>query len=323
MPEGLQTLPEIAWCVTADGLFLVGNDRWSAVTGLAGTLFSSADWLQAIHVEDRPAASDAWSHGIASAEPFEAVFRLCRADGGHCWVVARVAPIRDDAGVVLYWTGVATDIDAVKTSEARSALIATELAHRIGNIFAVVGSMLALSARGQPEVAAFARATAARITSLGAAHAFIWPMDAGRDAAPPALTGLLGVLLDAYVTPDGPKIDVCGDNVPISAALASCVTLIVHELATNAAKHGALTSRDGHIAVRIRHSATGLMILWAERGGPAIDHRPTRTGFGTGMIDRIIRLTHGARARRWWRREGLMIALRFPLEGERQSPPSR
>jgi PAS domain S-box-containing protein len=318
LPEGLQALPEAAWCASADGQCFIGNDRWCASTGAAAAGFSLARWLQALHPDDQPASADAWDKSIATSGPFEAVVRVRRAEGDFGWMLARATLVRDGSGLPRYWAGIATDIDCVKAGEALTELVANELAHRIGNLFAVVGGMLSLSARGQAEVAGFARSTGARISALAQAHAFIWPPAAGGDAAPQSVTALISQLLDPYATPDGPQIDVGGDDVVIGRAMATCVTLAIHELATNAAKYGALSNESGRVAVRLRRRAGHMTILWVETGGPVIEHVPTREGFGTSMIDRLTRLGQTSRTRRWWRRDGLVMALNFRLDTSRQ-----
>lgn len=314
MPEGLQMLPEIAWCASADGARFVGNDRLHAVTGTAAKLFSAADLLRVIHEDDRPALAQAWVNSVDTGTTLEAMVRLHCADGGFAWVLVRAAPVRDIVGMICHWVGIATVVDALKTGEAKAMLIADELAHRIGNIFAVVGGILALSARDQPAAADFACTTAARIAALATAHAFIWPPASGGDAAPQQVGSLIKLLLQPYDTPDGPQIVISGDEAVISGTTATYLTLIIHELATNAAKHGALSRNAGQLAVRLRRTRTRLVIIWSERGGPAILQTPARTGFGTGLIDRVARMGKVVRARRWWHHDGLVMGLRLTLD---------
>ena len=313
MPDGMQSLPEMAWCASADGTRFVGNARWHAVTGMADVRFALADWLEAMHADDRSHLAGDWANSVETGTALETVVRHRCAGGGFAWMQVRMQPVRDEIGAICHWFGVGADIDRLKTSEASAVLIANELAHRIGNIFAVVGGMLSLSAREQPEAAQFAKSTAARIAALATAHAFIWPPMLGGDAAPQQVSTLIGLLLLPYGTPDGPEISVSGDDAVVVGTAATCVTLIIHELATNAAKHGALSCRDGRLTVRLRRSPTHLTIIWSEHGGPAIVQPPTRTGFGTGLIDRVTRLGQVARARRWWRRDGLLMVLRLTL----------
>lgn len=313
LPDALQSLPEIAWCASADGATLAANARWHALTGMADGPFALADWVAAMHVDDRPGLTDDWVASIAAGTPLDAAVRYRCADGNFAWMQVRMAPVHDSVGAIGHWVGVGSGIDRLKASEARAALIADELAHRVGNIFAVVGGMLALSARAQPEAADFARATAARIAALATAHAFIWPPGQDGNAAPQSAGTLIDLLLRPYSTPDGPKIDVVGNGAVITGVVATCVTLIVHELATNAAKHGALSGRAGHLTVRLRATRTHLTVIWSEQGGPAIPHPPARSGFGTGLIDRVARLGQVAQMRRWWRPTGLIMVLRLAL----------
>ena len=318
LPAALQMLPEMAWYASADGRLFVGNDRVLARTGKADAVFASADWLHALHEDDRSTVATSWAAGIATGAPFEAVARHRCTLGGFGWVQVRAVPVRDADGILLHWVAIATDVDDLKTKEARAVLIANELAHRNGNIFAVIAGMLALSTRAQPEAANFARTMAARIAALATAHAFIWPPTQCGDAPPQPVARLIELLVKPYGAPDGPQIVVAGNDAVVDGAAATCITLIIHELATNAAKHGALSSVDGRLDVRLRRTPTMLTIIWAERGGPGIVQPPSRSGFGTGLIDRVTRLGPVSRARRWWRPNGLVMALCLPID-----PPGR
>ena len=313
LPEGLRALPEICWCASTDGRSFVGNDRWHTVTGLAD---AGGDWTEAVHVDDREALAAHWHNSVANGTSFEATVRLSHADGGCVWVLARAVAVRDDGGSVRYWLGTATDIDAIKTGTAEAQLIAGELAHRIGNIFAVVGSVLVLSAREFPEAAEFSRTVAARIAALATSQALIWPPALAGEPAAQRAQELIARLLHAYGDLDGPHISQSGDDVAIDAATATCIALIVHELATNAAKYGALSNPNGHLAVRLRRMPTHLTMLWSETGGPAIALPPTRSGFGSALTARLIKLGQASRLRRRWRTGGLFLAIRFTLPSE-------
>ena len=310
LPEGLRGFAEICWCASADGHSMVGNDRWHTVTGIAD---AGGDWTRAVHAEDRAALDACWRDSIANGTPFEATVRLDRTAGGCVWVLARAVAVLDGNGSVRHWLGTATDIDAIKTGTAEAQLIAAELAHRIGNIFAVVGSVLALSAREYPEAAEYSRTAAARIAALGTSHAFIWPAALAGEPTMQRAKGLIARLLQPYGDVGGPYIDQSGDDVAIDSATATCITLIVHELATNAAKYGSLSNRNGRLAVRLRRTPGHLTLLWSESGGPAITELPARSGFGSALTARLTKLGQVSHLRRRWRSDGLFLAIRFTL----------
>ncbi|GGI76217.1 hypothetical protein GCM10007973_11280 [Polymorphobacter multimanifer] len=300
-------LPEIAWVATDGGQHWHFNARWHAHTGLDAAACAGSDWLQAVHTDDREALGSGWQASMASGAPFEQSFRLRRHNSQYGWVLARAA---FDIGTAR-WIGTAVDIDAIKSSESQATLLARELAHRIGNIFAVVGSVIAFSARSRPEAKDFAASAKARLAALAQAHEYAWPMTGANEAAPVRLQGLLELLLRPYAETDGPEVTITGVDAPLGPSTSTFVTLVVHELATNAVKYGALSSPQGRIAVRVRQSAEHLTLMWVESGGPPITAAPGQQGFGTALIDRAMKMGLASETQRRWRRRGLAIKLRL------------
>jgi len=120
---------------------------------------------------------------------------------------------------------------------------------------------------------------------------------------------LLKMLLRPYASAGGPSIEISGGDGHVGKSTATCLALMVHELATNALKHGALSCPNGRLKVRIRLTAERLSLVWHESGGPELGHVPDQQGFGTALIDRVTRGGQTSRVRRWWRRDGLVIGL--------------
>ena len=114
--------------------------------------------------------------------------------------------------------------------------------------------------------------------------------------------------LRPYAGEDGDRITIHGDDVRLPAALAQAVAVAVHELATNAAKYGALSTASGVIDVRWKNEP--LVLSWSESGGPPVKE-PTRKGFGVDAVDGVVRTLRG-RIVRSWRPEGLACELSFP-----------
>lgn len=312
LSQDLDALPEIAWSTSTRGHTTSANQRWLAHTGLDAPAMQ--DWTEAVHPDEQTTVRHKWAESLASGAPFEATVRLRRADGRFGWVIARAAAGRNADGAVTRWLCTAADIDALKASETQVSLVAGELAHRIGNVFAVIDSILVLSARIRPEAADFAASARARIEALAQANDYIWPQSPAADAPPERLHGLFELLLRPYAEEGGPEIELSGDDAPIGASAATFIALIFHELATNAVKYGALSGHLGRLVVRTRRSPRHLTIIWAETGGPAIRSSPDQQGFGTALVDRAMKMGLASRSRRWWRPTGLAIAMRFNLE---------
>lgn len=121
--------------------------------------------------------------------------------------------------------------------------------------------------------------------------------------------GILREMLRPYPALDEGRVTIGGDDVPIDDRGATPFALAFHELATNAAKYGALSTPHGTVTITCRRDGNNLTIDWCERGGPAIDRVPERSGFGTKLVNMsIIQQLNGSISRSW-DREGLHVEL--------------
>jgi two-component sensor histidine kinase len=193
-------------------------------------------------------------------------------------------------------------------------LVSLELSHRIRNIFAIVSGLVALSARGQPEVRPFARALQARVDALAAAYRYASPQLAAPAplAGSETVKGLLGILTAPYEGEGQDTIAIEGEDAAIGLQTAGTLALIVHELATNAVKHGALSSDSGTVRVSCAHKNGQYTIEWREDGGPRLLDPPL-SGFGLAFSERLAASAQ-IEIRRTWRPEGLQALISMPLE---------
>ena len=133
------------------------------------------------------------------------------------------------------------------------------------------------------------------------------------------LRALLEGELTAFLAPvdgqDMPQVTLEGPPVMLPPAAAQGVSMVLHELATNATKHGALSRPGGRVSVRwmLKEPAGRLTLHWSEAGGPPVEAPPQRQGFGSRMVEATIRRQLGGVVRRSWRREGLECELELPL----------
>jgi two-component sensor histidine kinase len=194
-------------------------------------------------------------------------------------------------------------------------LIARELSHRIKNIFAVVGSIVALSARGFPEARGFADSLIARINALAIANEYVRPH--GPDSGPPAIGttvhGLLSTLLAPYDGVEGGRFIIEGCDDPVSTRAATGLALVIHELATNATKYGSLSRHGGQVHISCQTGDGAFTIRWREIGGPKIVGPPKRSGFGSTLSRRVATGQLGAKIEQNWLPEGLDVRFTVPL----------
>jgi len=220
-------------------------------------------------------------------------------------------PIRDAAGAVIGIFVEGSDMtDRVRAEEQRKLLL-DELNHRVKNTLAAVQSIAAQTLRVTPEPAAFRVAFEARLMALSGVHNLL--TDANWEGAP------LETILRAELTPYGEsRFRLGGPAQRLNAQEALTFALVTHELATNAAKYGALSTPDG--CVRVSWTLEGeaaarrLVVNWVEHGGPPVT-APTRKGFGSRLIERSIRHDMHGEAIMTFDPDGLRCRISIRLAG--------
>ncbi|WP_137180938.1 sensor histidine kinase [Roseomonas sp. AR75] len=270
-------------------------------------------WIGGVHPDDRPAVEAALQGTLAGgSDGWDIEFRYTRYDdGAERWLVGRGRVERDAAdGRPLRMIGIGFDITERKDSEARQALLMRELDHRARNLLAVVQAALRLTPKDDP--VEYARAVEGRINALARAHGMLaearW---SGSD-----LRALIAAELAPFLAAQRVALD--GPPVMLPAHIAQPLAMAIHELATNAVKHGALAAGAGHIAIgwHLSGGAGGpprLALRWAEAGGPPVTP-PSRRGFGSRMLEATVRGQLGGGLALDWAAEGLRCALELPLD---------
>jgi len=307
----LDTMPQIVWSTRADGHHDFYNARWYEFTGVPQGSTDGDGWNGLFHPDDQERAWNRWRESLGTGAPYEIEYRLRRHDGSYRWTLGRALPIRDRAGQIERWFGTCTDIEDLKNAEEARELVARELAHRIKNIFAVVSSLLVLSSRGRAEAREFAEDARARIESLARAHDYVRLVPGRGDDAGPTVRGLILALLEPYA--DGRRIRVDGTDCPIGTTAGTSLALVVHELATNAIKYGALATAKGTLSVTVDMADDALLMAWHERGGPTIEGPPVHRGFGTTLSERALRGQLGGRLETEWDPDGLTARILIPI----------
>ncbi|HEY2049830.1 MAG TPA: chemotaxis protein CheB, partial [Caulobacteraceae bacterium] len=209
------------------------------------------------------------------------------------------------------------DVSTRKLHEQQQQLLLRELDHRIKNLFAVIGGMVTLSARSAATPQDMAETVQGRLIALASAHMLVLPHGGGTTSPPhTTLEALVQAVLAPYVNPAGTKenarVDIDGPVVPVGGDAATSVALVIHELATNAAKYGALSIPGGH--VRISWSIVGgrLDLSWTETGGPPVNGAPSREGFGSVLARRSMKGQLGGDMVFRWNPDGLKVLLTAP-----------
>ncbi len=229
-----------------------------------------------------------------------------RKDGSLLNISLTVSPIRDASGKIVGASKIARDITERKQAEAQISFLARETEHRTKNILATVQAAVQLShAKSVPE---FKKAIEGRIHALANVHRlFVESRWAGAE-----LHELVSEELAPYRIGDGTRVRIEGQKLLLEPNTAQIIAVICHELATNAAKYGALSVSDAHIAVAWSSATDGRLVLtWTETGGPPVAP-PTHEGFGTRVIGGLIRQNRGE-MRFDWRPAGLVCEIAISL----------
>ena len=302
----------MVWSTLPDGFHDYYNARWYEFTGVPEGSTDGEGWNGMFHPDDQERAWARWRQSLASGEPYEIEYRLRHRSGEYRWVLGRAMAIRDPSGRIIRWMGTCTDIDQQKRHAEQNEILSRELSHRIKNIFAVIGGLVALSARQHPEHSAFARTLQQRIGALGRAHEFVRPhSEKSRPSdLPERLHGVLGEILSPYPALAEGRIRIEGPDLRVDDRAATPLALLVHELATNAAKYGALSAAGGEVTVAIQREGDEVAIEWRETGGPEIAGEPDHAGFGTRLAELSVVGQLGGVIERDWRREGLRVVVR-------------
>jgi len=255
---------------------------------------------------------DDWEHlqagmnaMLAHGRPHQAEFRVRRPNGEVRWCVSTAAATRDGTGRVVRISGVTMDITERKDAEERQALLAREVDHRAKNAMAIVQSIVRLTkANG---IADYAAVIEGRIKALSRAHAIL--SDSRWQGAD--LAKLVDDELAPYRSEHADRIRVTGPNVLLDPTTAQTLALALHELATNAAKYGALSQASGRLELEWAVQAKAIFVNWRETDGPST-YAPDKTGFGTRIITSSVERQLGGKATFDWRPEGLSCMLVVP-----------
>jgi len=213
------------------------------------------------------------------------------------------------------------DITERRRSQEQQSLLLRELNHRVKNLFAVTSGMVLLSARSARTTTELATSIRGRLNALSTAHELILPDPTRHTDAKPQPTSLhtlLQKILSPYIASGEPgerdRLVLSGEPVSIGTRAITDLALVVHELATNAAKYGALSVAAGSVHVAWAQRDRILVLTWEERGGPALAAPPTASGFGTVLSTHSIRGQLGGELSYAWNPNGLVVELLVPLE---------
>lgn len=302
-----------AWTLDLKDRRLVSSPLCKANFGRGPTdSFTYDDLIASIHPGDSLRWRETLDAAIADhTGEFGIEYRAVAPDGRVRWVEVRGQVNRDVDGVPIGMAGVSIDITDRKQADEHRALLAGELDHRVKNTLANVQSIISQTLRTAPSLEEAAKILGSRIQALASAHDVLL----SDEVTSADLRQLVTKTLTPFGTAGDGRIRVTGPSIRLRSRVATTVTLAIHELATNAAKYGALSNRDGSVSLTWQidgPSNDRFELCWEENGGPGTT-APTRRGFGSTMLDRALPAELGGKATMDYRPTGLRYCLHADL----------
>ena len=275
------SMPNLAWMAHPDGWVFWYNQRWYDYTGTTPEEMAGWGWQSVHHPDALPGMLEKWTHAVSHGEFFEMIFPLRAGDGSYRQFLTRVEPLREN-GVIVGWYGTNTDVTEQEQARERLQFLINELNHRVKNTLATIQLIAAQTFREMKPDST--KTFENRILALAAVHDVL-TRENWRDA-------LLSDVIASAITHCGKEnFDISGPEVRVSPQTASNLSMTLHELCTNAIKHGALSVPGGRVSIvwSVERGRTGLQLnlRWEEHGGPPVSP-PARKGFGLRLIERAL-----------------------------------
>jgi PAS domain S-box-containing protein len=307
--------PVMVWVTEADGRCTYLSRSWYEFTGQTPETGLGFGWLDAVHPDDSGWSGEVFRTSNAEKGPFRVEYRLRRADGTYRWAIDAAAPRFSEDGTFLGYVGSVLDITDRKQVEEHRELLINELNHRVKNTLTIVQSMASQSLRqlneeSRPKVQAFED----RLFALARAHDVL----TRENWEGAELREIIHEVVEPYLRQKTKHIEIKGPRLRLIPRTALAIAMAIHELATNAAKYGALSVPSGCVIITWTITSghvPHLELRWQERDGPLVSP-PTRRGFGTRLIERSLATDVGGEVQLTYDPAGVVCVMNVPLGDE-------
>lgn len=292
------------------------STRFAELLGLPPgcSLVSAATVFERIAPDDIPLFRVALGEALQNEAPFVHEFRIEPMNGTEIrWLSLRGQVLeRDEEGAAVALAGLCLDVTDRRRAQEAYDIQNRELAHRMKNLFSVVISLVNMTSEHRPEARDFVASFQARLSTFAATHEAL--MKGEWHAIP------LKSLAEKALSPLGvwDRIEIHNSPTQLGPQDAQTVVLVLHELATNAIKHGALSNGTGRVVLSFEahppsdEGGATLVMRWTENGGPPVSAPATR-GFGISLIERLTKRRVSGETVLDWRPEGLRCCVELPI----------
>lgn len=298
-----------SWNVDTDALAMDEHayDLWGIPQGKE---VKFEDLSAHIHPADRDRVRAAFNatRGIIGA--YEIDFRIMVGEELR-WISARGQG--DDAGIVQrIMFGIFIDVTGRKQAEEGRELLAGEMSHRVKNLLAIATGLTAITSRSTTTTIDMAHELTLRLTALGRAHDLVRPIPGQTETASALLGDLLTVLLAPYddLGAFSGRIRVSVPRMSVGESSTTVMALIMHELATNSLKYGALSVATGTLDVSCSAHDEAVTIVWTESGGPPVEPPAGALGYGSKLVERSVSGHLRGSIAYDWAKDGIVVTLK-------------
>jgi PAS domain S-box-containing protein len=314
------SIPQLVFTTCPSGSRTWVSPQWIVFTGLDEARSLDFGWLDAIHPDDRGSTLAGW-HQAQQSGMYEVEHRICRAAAReYRWHQTRANALQSDALGATEWVGTSTDIHELRGLKESQDVLLAELQHRTRNLLSMVQAIARRSARSSTSIEGFVSDFELRIRALSRAESLL--PAAGRGTID--IRKLIDAELAAHVETSGSeRIVIEGNEVGIPVASAQVVALGLHELSTNAVKHGSLHDPNGRLNISWslvdEGSARVLHLTWRESGvAMPPESARRRKGYGTELIGRALPYQLGASTKIDFLGDGVLCEIRIPVSSDKK-----
>ncbi len=312
---------DVLWMVDAEtGSLEYLSPAYEQVWGeaRASVMENPRRWTEHLHPEDRARALNSRAATL-QGERREVEYRIIRRDGTMRWIRDTAFPILGPEGRVRRMAGLARDVTRLKQTEDRQKLLLGELNHRVKNTLATVQSIARHTLRSVSSPEVLHERFEDRLLALSKTHNLLtsenWEHASLRE------------LLEQELSPYGAGRYHLrgGEDVRLAPRAVVALGMALHELTTNAAKYGALSTEAGTVTLRwaiVGAPTPHLRIEWSEAGGPPVTSLPARRGFGSRLLERGVSAELGGVVAMEFASKGLEALIEIPLDASNTAPAS-
>ena len=303
---------QMVWSTDADGIAAEDSPSWRAFTGQTREEWIGRAWTDAVHPEDREGAERAWRAAVAEARPLAGEFRICHA-GTRIWryMALHAVPRLDGRGRVQEWVGMAIDVTDQRETGHRQQILLDELQHRMKNLFANIVALLRLSSRGATDVNGLVNGFIGRLAALERTQ----NLSGVHESKEVDVQDLVAAELNAHGAAPGGRIRLGEKSCAVPQTVAQVLGMVIHELATNSRKYGALQHDGAGLDIAwgvVGNEVPRLVFTWTESGVP-MPECPSPAGFGSRLIEEAApHMLHG-KAKLSFEPDGVRCLLDVPL----------